>query len=471
MKKTHPPTLARNDFQSIGITLIAGCSLLISSCSKPDLELNEVSPSGSAIENYYHNITLKQAEKRALEAITQFSPTSTKSVERRIKSGEVVLDRSVTRSGGEASATDTLFYVVNFEDNQGYVVLAADSRTVDVLVVSDEGNMDWQNPGNSTQQYLNNVLVEYQRSAIGCINGGGGIGGGTGGGGIWPPSGDILDGGKRTSPVFTFDYDPWMKNYANRVPPMVKTKWDQGYPYNQRMPLIQGSPACLGCTALAIAQVMAYKQHPKTYGGHTFDFNAMYDCNEYYPNEDIISFVTMAHESFPTTSVLYFKEGTVIHPANIKTVLEKMGYSSSEYIPGYDYAAILKSLKNDCPTTITGFELDTEFSMAHTWVIDGHLEYSRNYVKHISGYYRSGTWIAPADIPGTEYRRYFHYNLGWNGDKDGYFFAGVFDTDNGQGNNETTIGNGLGVINAPMLKSNGSNDYRNRIKMWVNIEP
>lgn len=243
MKNPTHPALAHYNFQRMGITLIAACFCLISSCSKPDLELSEVSPEESVIENYSNNITIKQAEKRALEVIEQFMPASTKSVSRRVKSGEVVLDHSVTRSGGESSAADSLFYVVNFENDQGYVVLAADNRTVDVLVVSDEGNMDWRNPANSTQQYLNNVLVDYQRASLGSLIDGGG---GSGGGGLLPPVTkpgifDIGGGGIvgiTTRPTYTYTYGPWSKVEANRVKPMIKTKWDQADPYNRDMPVI-----------------------------------------------------------------------------------------------------------------------------------------------------------------------------------------------------------------------------------------
>lgn len=216
---------------------------------------------------------------------------------------------------------------------------------------------------------------------------------------------------------------------------------------------------------------MAYHQHPKTIDGRTFDFDAMYKCDPYKPNDNVITFISKVHYSFPSTSIIYGgHEGTVIHPANIQTVLQKMGYKSYRYIPGYDYKAILNSLKAGRPTTFTGFELDSEMSSAHTWVIDGHLEYRRDYKEVASQYFNKGVIMPSVTRYDTEYRQYFHYNLGWKGIKDAYFFAGVFDTDNGQGKDEGTVDDGLGVTNSPMLKSNGSNDYRNRIKMWVDID-
>ncbi len=46
------------------------------------------------------------------------------------------------------------------------------------------------------------------------------------------------------------------------IPPMLATAWDQGKPYNQYCPAINGEQTVTGCVATAMAQVMYYHQWP-----------------------------------------------------------------------------------------------------------------------------------------------------------------------------------------------------------------
>ena len=52
-------------------------------------------------------------------------------------------------------------------------------------------------------------------------------------------------------------------NLPKSVAPLIKTKWDQMYPYNQVCPTSNGQEVLTGCAATAMAQIMNFHQWPK----------------------------------------------------------------------------------------------------------------------------------------------------------------------------------------------------------------
>ncbi len=45
--------------------------------------------------------------------------------------------------------------------------------------------------------------------------------------------------------------------------PLLKTKWDQGFPFNKRCPLLSNEKSYVGCTATALAQIVRFYKWPK----------------------------------------------------------------------------------------------------------------------------------------------------------------------------------------------------------------
>lgn len=57
---------------------------------------------------------------------------------------------------------------------------------------------------------------------------------------------------------------------SNRVNALIKTEWQQGSPYNNSLPVINGTKGYLGCVPIAVSQVMYYHKYP-----YDKDFNSM----------------------------------------------------------------------------------------------------------------------------------------------------------------------------------------------------
>jgi len=62
--------------------------------------------------------------------------------------------------------------------------------------------------------------------------------------------------------------------YSPGDPPLLKTQWNQGYPYNKILPDINGEKVVTGCTQTAWAQIMKHYNYPDKFKGfesHTWN--------------------------------------------------------------------------------------------------------------------------------------------------------------------------------------------------------
>lgn len=109
------------------------CMLLLGACAK-DMQPPTID---NAQETLSHRVSVKDA-LRQLDNVLDILDTPTRGEKRTVRE---VLAHSPrrTRSGGSNSIPDTLLYIVNFDDDQGYAILAADSRLEPVLALIDCG--------------------------------------------------------------------------------------------------------------------------------------------------------------------------------------------------------------------------------------------------------------------------------------------------------------------------------------------
>ena len=59
------------------------------------------------------------------------------------------------------------------------------------------------------------------------------------------------------------------------ISPMLNTRWGQHAPYNKFCFTSTGEQAVTGCLAIAVAQIAAYYQHPTSFNGHSYDWDAI----------------------------------------------------------------------------------------------------------------------------------------------------------------------------------------------------
>ena len=188
------------------------------------------------------------------------------------------------------------------------------------------------------------------------------------------------------------------------VLPLMKTAWDQGAPYNQNCPEIEGNKALTGCVATAMAQVINYHQWPLSETKAVAGYETIQDkvnvsalpakkFNWYNMTDDEIAW--LMRYCGQSVMMEYKSDESSAAPGNIPTALSSIfGFSMKaklETHASYSDAEWEEMMYNEVnlgrPVIYSGFQ----GSAGHSFVLHG---------------YKEGKFMV---------------NWGWGGDFDGYF--------------------------------------------------
>ena len=410
----------------------------------------------------------------ALETLNQFlqaDDTGVKSVNGSVRTPSTVSTvlashLSVMTKGQSALDTldcEELLYIVNFQDNNGYAILAADDRISErLLMVADSGSLD----SDEYYEYFSSVRLPYRTKSSGegliiydgdgypCINpdaitlyddevgdsyvgdytgqghnsGTGGapfiliddfinneIGGGGHNGGfpVEDPEETIVQtviGTTVTTPV-----SPLLTNLSS---------WHQGSPFNDYFPNLHNNRADAGCVPLAISRIIAYFEYPSvvTYNGVQVDWTAL--KTNITSSTGQASAAALLRRVAVECASICFCEGTFTFPLFAKWFLQSASYSNVVYT-GYDDQRVLSALLNDCPVFICSVPylggISFDFGKSHGWNIDGYKQYvTTTQIDHyIYGIYSYTTYS-------NSTHTMVHCDFGWGGAHNGYFTSGIF---------------------------------------------
>ena len=161
-----------------------------------------------------------------------------------------VESKSVASTRGETSSD--AFYVFNADNGGGYVIVSGDDRTTEILGYSRTGNLDMDRLPENLKWWLDGYVRQIKAL------------------------------GTSVKPVKTVK-TRGVGEPKEAIEPLIKTKWDQDFPYNMWCPDDQGreredagfatddkgvysvSNICVtGCVATAMAQIMYFWQYPAT---------------------------------------------------------------------------------------------------------------------------------------------------------------------------------------------------------------
>lgn len=282
------------------------------------------------------------------------------------------------------------FYVFNAEEQNGFVIVSADDRTLPILGYSDKGSFDLSKLPLNAQHWLEGYAEQIR--ALG------------------------------DAPV----------EYVSRralgapIEPLLTSHWDQRSPYNNRCPMDTEweTNSVTGCVATAMAQVMYYYKYPQQevaampqYGlpAITFNWDVMKD--EYMDGEggesayavaDLMLYcgraVNMAYSAEKSSARVNASDmiNTFYFSQSARDV-SRSAYTSEEWD-----LLIYNELKEKRPVLYSGFSADA----GHEFIIDG--------------YDKDG---------------YFHVNWGWGGFADAYFALSIlYPNDLGTGGGSSVNG-------------------------------
>lgn len=367
-------------------------------------------------------VTTEDALTRAEKILSQHQTRSTPRV---VKSCEYYVAKPATRS--MADTVEVAFHLINYEDNAGFVMVAADERATDVYAYSDEGQLNPEdfedNPGLNL--YMDMAVDHYSAEVQGLIA---------------PPDNPFPeDPITPVTPIAPPDvirlplemYNGELHHCKTEVTEyagecIIAARWHQNSPYN-----IFTAPYIAGCSIIAATQIMSYHEHPNSFNGYTFNWEAIKEQAS-YSTEDCLGAIQISRLNWLVGSLgsanYRYENGkyaTGMSAENTKYVFNNMGYTCSD-VSGYSNSLIAQNVLDGKPVWVAGY--NSEKSSGHAWVIDGCRYTVTNYT-----YYKT---YAPYNVAGGKMVSgpyYFHHNWGWKDyDKNsGYFLSSDLDTHQG----------------------------------------
>ena len=287
-----------------------------------------------------------------------------------------------------------LFYAINFEEG-GYVLVSATDAAIPVLGYSPEGEYSSESQSPSMVQWIKgyelqlNEIIEQQL----------------------PPTPEIT---AAWNDLLLYNpSQPSNNRDLREVKALLPSLWNQGSPYNKLCPLDGGGPGgrvYAGCVATAMSQVIYYWRYPlqgtgshgynSAYGYLFADFGATeykYEemtnsigSNEYYEMNKIQYHCGIA------VNMMYSPDGSGAYSSDAADAMRNyFGFSNS------------LSLKSKSSYTDAGWADLLMQNLDNGWPM------------YYDGYGSGGHAF---NVDGYQGNDYFHFNWGWGGSANGYFY-------------------------------------------------
>jgi hypothetical protein len=329
-------------------------------------------------------ITQQQARQQAAAFMQQHGMT--------VSVGATSMAKSAVT--GTTSATGTAscaaYYAFNDESGKGFVIISGDDRTDAVLGYSDSGTYNEDSLPENMKAWLQGYVRQIRYiDSLGITS---------------------EAAAKAKSSVLTVAVH-------KAVAPMIKTKWDQGAPYNNLCPLIDGKRCYPGCVATALAQVMYYHQWPQ-------------DATAGIPAYDEPEFNKLHRDSLPPVKFEWDKmplENTDVDNS-IATLMEYCGHALKMSYGVYGSS----SIDQDIPSALSecfGYDKGIRCVYRNVYTISGWDNLIYNELAGGRPVIYGGTaynWGGHAFVcDGYDGNGLYHINWGWSGLYDGYFKLSV----------------------------------------------
>lgn len=276
-------------------------------------------------------------------------------------------------------------YVFNLKDG-GFVIAAADDVAAPVLAYSSEGSFSAEDMPENLRWWLD----EYAR--------------------------EIAYASSRNVASYIGSRAEDLK----AVQPLVKTRWDQGSPYNKYTPVVNDTQTPTGCVATALAQLMKF---------HSLSTPAKGSVSYLMNGKDFKMDFEGLKFDWANMTDRYSAESTEAQIEAVATLMKACGYAvESTYEPSatsasvYLWAPALIKYFGYAPSTQP---LNRIYYNLHDWEMIIHESLANGMPVLYSGL---GATLGHAFIcDGYSEKGYFHFNWGWSGLSDGYYLLSALD--------------------------------------------
>lgn len=276
-----------------------------------------------------------------------------------------------------------VFYVFNQSQDQGFVIVSADDRSTPILGYADKGSFDISNLPDG----LKDLLTSYEKQISYAVKN---------------------NIGKSRAPQDWTDIEP-----------LIQTQWDQHEPYNNLCPIdpADGQRSAVGCTAVALAQVLNYHQWPQVGYG-----SVSYECN----GEQLSADLSQIHFDWEMMKPEYFESddaqavSSLMYYCALSVKSQFSSYSTSGWLNSSEMHRLF-GYKNAMWQSLANTSLDDFES-----IIYQDLQEQRPVLFSSKDPEKGGHMMV---IDGYKNSDFFHINFGWGGDNDGFFKLSVIDAD------------------------------------------
>ena len=363
-------------------------SIIISafvSCTTDVIELDE---SNNLIPKTQNNSANKITEADALDIAGKIFH-KTRSIDD--YSIEYVLNDNSPKTRSMA-LPDTLAYILNFGNDNGFAVIATDNRVYPILAFSESGHFGYEENENDPV-YVNFIskISDYMSSVD-------------------------MNNNNIPIPTDTLQLQPMDKKT------LLKTKnWSQRHPYDKYV--IIEHPGCpVGCVAVAAGQIMANCKDEFVYHDSIFEFKALieamdtinYNSTDYTYDTAVDKIALFLYFLGKDLNMRYSPLASAASSQTAFNLMKRLGYTVNEetyYSSYFDVEKTTQLIDENNLIYVDGRVIGNN-SEGHAWVVDG---YCLN-------------WEYYYDKPATK-KTLFHCDWGWNGDCNGYY---LYDLINGQ---------------------------------------
>lgn len=298
-------------------------------------------------------------------------------------------------------------YLVNMDDNNGFVIVSNDDRTDAILGYSDSGSLDPDNMPDNMRAWLQGYADQIK----------------------W-----INEHGITAKASHRAAKTP--------IAPLVQTHWNQGAPYNNKVSTIEyytSTGAVTGCVATAMAQVMYYTANKAGLStSYTLDATESYTSNgksiPVVPAYTELNWDQMRTEytySYNSETNRYDIPDFTSDEANaVATLMQACGAAvKMNYADRYNGGSSANSRKvPDALKRYFGYDESTKYKdrtlYTYTnWINMIYHELAEERPVYYCGQSSGGGHAFICD--GYEGEDYFHINWGWGGTSDSYFKLSV----------------------------------------------
>lgn len=362
-------------------------------------------------------ISMDSLRKIALDLPFSLSEeTTTRALSKQV--AEIVPVAKILSSVRQAKTAKsyTPVYVVNYEDDAGFAILSADSRTDQILAYSDYGNLteEEDNPGvlfflEGIPAFMEDQIANYSATVDSLFE-----------------------------DYYCESWNTGTNTFVTIRGPYTTTQWNQNPdPYYTYMPTLSCSgtskKAYAGCVTIALLQIIAYYNKPVSfkYGGQNYSINYWPDYT-YTPSaanlapsqREILGKYIYYMTERAQLNATYACSGTSVSITDGRTHLKSVGLQIGS-TTAYSWTPIKQDIDNYRIVWARGNSSDS----GHSWVIDGYRIYTTQHTWVERCYDRnSGAFISENTGSHNQYQNLVRCNWGWGGYRDGYFNSGVFNT-------------------------------------------